>query len=72
VLGEQRSKFLSLCARLRRAGVAEPHLTGSGSAVFGIVPVGLPRRRIVERFIGNEAIYLIRSRGTGLTPTTLL
>jgi 4-diphosphocytidyl-2-C-methyl-D-erythritol kinase len=72
VLGERRSEFLSLCARLRRAGVMEPHLTGSGSAVFGIVPVGIPGRRVVERFTGNEAIYLVRSRGTGLTHTTLL
>ncbi|MEK7330655.1 MAG: hypothetical protein AAB113_07620, partial [Candidatus Eisenbacteria bacterium] len=72
VLGERRSEFLSLCARLRRAGVEEPHLTGSGSAVFGIVPAGLPGRRVVERFTGDEAIYLIRSRGTGLTHTTLL
>jgi 4-diphosphocytidyl-2-C-methyl-D-erythritol kinase len=72
VLGEQRSEFLSLCARLRRAGVEGPHLTGSGSAVFGIVPAGVPVERVVERFTGDEAIYLIRSRGTGLTHTTLL
>jgi 4-diphosphocytidyl-2-C-methyl-D-erythritol kinase len=72
VLGERRSEFLSLCARLRRAGVEGPHLTGSGSAVFGIVPAGVPVERVVERFSGDEAIYLIRSRGTGLTHTTLL
>jgi 4-diphosphocytidyl-2-C-methyl-D-erythritol kinase len=72
VLGERRSEFLSLCVRLRRAGVEEPHLTGSGSGVFGIVPAGLPARRVVERFTGNESMFLIRSRGTGLTHTTLL
>lgn len=72
VLDERRSEFLSLCARLRRAGVEEPHLTGSGSAVFGIVPAGLPGGRVVTRFTGSEALYLIRSRGTGLTKTTLL
>ena len=66
-LGERRSEFLSLCARLRRAGVEEPHLTGSGSAVFGIVPTGVPGERVVERFIGNESIYLIRSRGKSLS-----
>jgi len=71
VLGERRSGFLSLCARLRRAGAQEPHLTGSGSAVFGIIPTGLPVKRIVDRFVGDEAVYLIRSRGTGLTHTTL-
>lgn len=71
VLGERRSGFLSLRARLRRAGVMEPHLTGSGSAVFGIIPTRLPEERVVERFSGEEAIYLIRSRGTGLTHSTL-
>ena len=71
VLGERRSGFLSMCARLRRAGVEEPHLTGSGSAVFGILPAMLTASRFVDRFVGDEAIYLIRSRGTGLTHHTL-
>jgi 4-diphosphocytidyl-2-C-methyl-D-erythritol kinase len=71
VLGEQRSGFLSLCARLRHAGVEEPHLTGSGSAVFGILPTRLTALRFVDRFVGGEAIYLIRSRGTGLTHHTM-
>ena len=67
VLGEQRSGFLSLCDRLKRAGVEAPHLTGSGSAVFGTIPAGLTARRVIDRFVGDEAIYLIRSRETGLT-----
>ena len=71
VLGKRRSEFLSLCARLRRAGAEGPHLTGSGSAVFAIVPAGLSARRIVERFIGQEAVYLIRSRRIGLSCTRL-
>ncbi len=71
VLGEQRSGFLSLCARFRHAGVEEPHLTGSGSAVFGILPTRLPASRFVDRFVGDEAIYLIRSRGMGQTHHTL-
>jgi 4-diphosphocytidyl-2C-methyl-D-erythritol kinase len=71
VLGGRRSGFLSLCARLRHAGVEEPHLTGSGSAVFGIIPARLPAQRVVDRFVGEEAIYLIRSRGTGLTHHSL-
>jgi 4-diphosphocytidyl-2-C-methyl-D-erythritol kinase len=70
VLGQRRSEFLSLCARLRRAGAEEPHLTGSGSAVFGIVPAGFPGRRVVERFTGGEAIYFVRSRGRGLKHST--
>jgi len=60
-----------LCARLRHAGAEEPHLTGSGSAVFGILPAKLTALRFVDRFAGDEAIYLIRSRGTGLTHHTL-
>lgn len=71
VLGEHRSGFLSLRARLRRAGADVPHLTGSGSAVFGILPARLTASRFVDRFVGDEAIYLIRSRGTGLTHHTL-
>jgi len=71
VLGEQRSGFLSLCARLRHAGAEVPHLTGSGSAVFGILPARLTAPRFADRFAGDEAIYLIRSRGTGLTHHTL-
>jgi len=71
VLGERRSGFLSLCERLRRAGAEEPHLTGSGSAVFGIIPTRLTAGRIVDRFVGDEAIYLLRSRATGQTHHTL-
>lgn len=71
VLGERRSGFRSLCARLRRAGADEPHLTGSGSAVFGMLPAGLPVARFIDRFAGDEAVYLIRSRGTGLVHRTL-
>ena len=71
VLGGQRSGFLSLCSRLRDAGVEEPHLTGSGSAVFGILPAKLTASRLVDRFAGDEAIYLVRSRGTGLTHHTM-
>jgi len=71
VLGRQRSGFLSLCARLRHAGAEEPHLTGSGSAVFGILPAKLTASRLVDRFAGDEAIYLVRSRGTGLTHHTM-
>lgn len=71
VLGSRRSMFLSLRARLERAGIERPHMTGSGSAVFGLMPDGIPAGRILDRFVGNEAIYVIRSRGTSLTYTTL-
>ena len=71
VLGRKGPQFRSLCARLRRAGAEEPHLTGSGSGVFAVVPAGLTAGRIVDRFVGDEAIYLIRSRAKGLTHYTL-
>jgi 4-diphosphocytidyl-2-C-methyl-D-erythritol kinase len=71
VLQNRRSEFLSLRSRLARAGAEEPHLTGSGSAVYGFIPAGLPGKRLVERFVGNERLFLVRSRSTGLTLTTL-
>ena len=71
VLGSRRSGFLSLCARLRDAGVEEPHLTGSGSGVFGMIPTRLTAERIVDRFVGDEAVYVLRSRATGLIHHTL-
>ncbi len=66
LLGRRRRDLESLCARLRTAGLLEPHLTGSGSAVFGIVPRGTSVREIVERFPGDEPLYVVRSVGRGL------
>lgn len=67
VPGKYRSGFLSLCARLREAGVEAPHMTGSGSAVFGIIPIGRTGKQVLERFTGPETIHLVRSRGAGLS-----
>jgi 4-diphosphocytidyl-2-C-methyl-D-erythritol kinase len=66
LLGRRRQDFVSLCARLRTAGLLEPRLTGSGSAVFGIVPRGASVREIVGRFSGDEPLYLVRSARRGL------
>lgn len=66
LLGQHRHDLESLCARLRAAGALEPHLTGSGSAVFGIVPSGVSVRGIVARFSGDEPLYAVRSVGKGL------
>ena len=66
LLGQRRRDLESLCARLRAAGLLEPHLTGSGSAVFGIVPRGASVRGIVVRFSGDEPLYAVRSAGRGL------
>jgi len=41
-------------------------LTGSGSAVFGIVPEGVSVREVVNRFSGSEPLYAVRSVGRGL------
>jgi 4-diphosphocytidyl-2-C-methyl-D-erythritol kinase len=66
LLGRHRHDLESLRARLRAAGLAEPHLTGSGSAVFGIVPEGVSVREVVDRFSGSEPLYAVRSVGRGL------
>ena len=66
LLGRRRRSLDSLRARLRVAGIVEPHLTGSGSAVFGVVPRGASVREIVARFSGGEALFGVRSVGRGL------
>lgn len=66
VLEQHQVEFLSLCARLRAAGLEHPHLTGSGSGVFGIVPDGTPVARIAGRFDGGEPLYAVRTVGTCL------
>ena len=66
VLGSRLSGFVGLCARMREAGVREPHLTGSGSAVFGLLGAGVPARSVLNRFAGDETLYVVRSAGSGL------
>lgn len=66
VLGHRRHDFEALRADLRRAGLLEPHLTGSGSGVFGMVPKGASVRAIAGRFAGREPLYRVRSVGKGL------
>ncbi|HYM82177.1 MAG TPA: 4-(cytidine 5'-diphospho)-2-C-methyl-D-erythritol kinase [Candidatus Limnocylindria bacterium] len=70
VLGDRRSDFLSLCERLVHAGAREPRLTGSGSAVFGILPPGTPSSTVVRRFSGSERLYLVRSARAGVRLAT--
>lgn len=66
VLSENRQDFEVLRAGLRRAGLLEPHLTGSGSGVFGMVPKGASVRRVADAFTGSEPLYAVRSVGRGL------
>jgi 4-diphosphocytidyl-2-C-methyl-D-erythritol kinase len=66
VLGARMPDFVGLCARLREAGVREPHLTGSGSAVFGMLGPRVVARCLFDRFRGSEALYVVRFAGSGL------
>ena len=66
LLGQHRRDFDSLCARLHAAGARHPRMTGSGSAVFAIVPRGGSVREIVDRFVGEEPLYEVRSTAKGL------
>jgi 4-diphosphocytidyl-2C-methyl-D-erythritol kinase len=70
VLGERRADFASLRARLRAAGAGPVRMTGSGSAVFGVLPPRTAGRDVLGRFTGDETLYLVRSRGTGLRLTS--
>jgi 4-diphosphocytidyl-2-C-methyl-D-erythritol kinase len=66
VLGRRKRDFDSLCARMRAAGLLQPHLTGSGSGVFGVLPKGAPARVLAGRFAGDERLFLVRSTRRGL------
>jgi 4-diphosphocytidyl-2-C-methyl-D-erythritol kinase len=66
VLGTRMLDFVDLCARLREAGVREPHMTGSGSAVFGLLDPHGFARCFFDRFRGSEALYVVRFARSGL------
>lgn len=65
VLGERQSDFEHLRARLLAAGATRVHLTGSGSAVFGIPGPLASANEVVARFAGNESLFVIRSTRVG-------
>jgi len=66
VLGGRRTQYASLVARLQAAGVRDPHLTGSGSAVFGIIESGENVKSVIGRFDGAERLYAIESARSSL------
>jgi len=66
VLGSRRSDYLSLRHRLESAGVCGIRMTGSGSAVFGIVSPGSSAYKVAGRFAGKEPLFLVRSSRAGL------
>ena len=71
VLGSHRSDFVSLCARLRRAGLSRPALSGSGSAVFALLKPGMSYSEVAQRFEGSETLYGVRTRSRGPRVVTL-
>jgi len=64
-LGHHREKFLSLQRRLKDAGARTVRLTGSGSAVLGLLPNAARPAEVMRRFQGDEALYLVRSVSRG-------
>jgi 4-diphosphocytidyl-2-C-methyl-D-erythritol kinase len=67
VLGRREAAFLSLRSRLEVAGVRHCHLTGSGSAVFGMLPARASISRVLAGFDGDEDLYEARSTRTAAT-----
>lgn len=66
VLGARRKDFFSLRDRLRSAGATAVGLSGSGSAVFGILPRSIPMRVVAGRLARNEPHYAVKSERVGL------
>ena len=66
VLGRRRRDFERLRDRMRAAGLLEPHLTGSGSAIFGVLPARVPARDVTCGLRGIGSVYVVRSTGRGL------
>jgi len=66
VLGDRRSDFISLGARLHRAGAVAVRMTGSGSAVFAVLGPVTPFAEVVGHFTGSETLYAVRSARSGL------
>jgi 4-diphosphocytidyl-2-C-methyl-D-erythritol kinase len=65
-LGVRRRDFDSLRGRLLAAGVTHVRMTGSGSAVFGILPPHAWAAAVVRRFVGDEQVFVVRSERHGL------
>ena len=66
VLGPRGHDFQELRARMCAAGLLQPHLTGSGSAVFGFVPPGASVQKITSRLRGNGSVFAVHSMGKSL------
>jgi 4-diphosphocytidyl-2-C-methyl-D-erythritol kinase len=64
-LGKRKRDLESLRERLRAADLQAPRMSGSGSAVFGILPAGLSTKVAIGRFVGDERLYVVRSASPG-------
>jgi 4-diphosphocytidyl-2-C-methyl-D-erythritol kinase len=64
-LGRRTAKFDALRERLGAYGILRTRLTGSGSAVFAILPPRLSAAAIARRFGGDEALYEVTSERVG-------
>ncbi len=72
VLGDRRADFESLCARMKAAGLRLPHMTGSGSAVFGIVRPRKSAESVVGRVDGDERLHVVSSTRSGMRVAMIL
>jgi 4-diphosphocytidyl-2-C-methyl-D-erythritol kinase len=65
-LGARTRSCAHLRSRLLETGLMQPRLTGSGSAVFGLLEPHASARGIVGRFRGSELLYVVRATRRGL------
>ena len=64
-LGRRTASFDSLRERLEAYGILRTRLTGSGSAVFALLPPRVSAAAIARRFAGDEALYEVTSERVG-------
>lgn len=66
VLGGRRPDFERLRAGILAAGAADARMTGSGSALFGILDAATSTSDFAGRFAGSGALFFARSARAGL------
>jgi len=71
VLGSHTRAFGSLVQRLQASGLVEPRMTGSGSAVFALLPKHVSSVRVASAFRGPERLFLVRSMRSATRVTTI-
>jgi 4-diphosphocytidyl-2-C-methyl-D-erythritol kinase len=71
VLGGRAGDFEELRAELCRCGASPVRLTGSGSAVFGLLPKGVRGKDFVRSVGVPVPLFLVRSAGRGLRVSAL-